>query len=74
VGRPRHPKKEVEEAIRYALDEKAWTLEVRKGKGHAWGVLRCPAGEDKVRVWGTPRSPGDHAKQIRQAALRCPHC
>jgi hypothetical protein len=43
--------------------------------GH-WGRLFCPhANRDgcQVGVYGTPKSAGDHAKQIFRAINRCPH-
>lgn len=72
MGRSRHPKKEVEGAIAYAI-EAGWNLEPRKGRGHAWGLLRCCTGEDYAWVWSTPRDARNHAKQIQRAVIRCPH-
>ena len=39
MARPRHPDKDVEEAVQYA-ESRGWTF-VRTG-AHAWGVLHCP--------------------------------
>jgi hypothetical protein len=73
VARPRHPKKEIEDAIQYA-ERLGWTCE--KASGHAWGRLYCPHGDRGgciLSVWSTPRSPGNHAHQIRRQVDRCPH-
>ncbi len=37
--RPKHPKKEVEKALRYA-ETHGWRVEV--GGSHAWGKIYCP--------------------------------
>ncbi len=71
TGRPRHPKKEVEDAVAYAKS-KLWTW---RKQGH-WGRLFCPhGGRDgcQVGVFGTPRDAGNHARQIIRAVNRCPH-
>jgi hypothetical protein len=69
---PRHPSRDVADAVAFAL-AKGWTYSPRRKQGHAWATLRCPAGEDTVAVWSSPRNPGNHAKQIRRAVIRCPH-
>jgi hypothetical protein len=69
--RPRHPKKEVEGALAYA-EAHGWTVTTRPGHGHAWGIARCS--ESCVAwVWSTPRSPDNHARDIRHAVDRCEH-
>lgn len=70
-GRTRHPKKEVEQALRFA-EASDWSVEPKKG-GHAWGEIRCPTGRCRVAVWSTPRSPGKHAKALIARVRRCPH-
>ncbi len=70
MGRPRHPKKHIEEAIRYA-EQQGWSVEL--SRGHAWGKLRCPAGRCLVVVYSTPRSEEDHARVIRRKVDNCPH-
>jgi hypothetical protein len=73
AARPRHPKKEVEDAVAYA-EHRGWTW--LKVAGHAWGKLHCRhRGRDgcTIFVWSTPRSPGNHARQIRREVDRCPH-
>ena len=70
MPRRRHPKKEVEEALRYA-EEAGWTVEPTV-PGHRWGVARCGLG-CSLSIWSTPSSAGDHGKDIRRAVRRCPH-
>ncbi len=74
--RGRHPSKEIELVLR-ELEALGWVLV--KGKGHAWGLLRCPANSSDCRcgaycqmsVWSTPKSPERHARQLRQKAMAC---
>lgn len=71
MARPRHPQKEVEEAVAYA-EARGWTW---RPMGH-WGRLFCPyadRGGCQTGVNSTPRNPGHHARQIRRAVDRCPH-
>ncbi|MCE9525711.1 MAG: hypothetical protein K8R36_06620 [Planctomycetales bacterium] len=70
-----HPNKHIREAVDYVL-EHGWTLREASGHAHVWGMLLCPRQErDGCRrgVYSTPRSPEDHAKDIRRAVNRCPH-
>lgn len=70
VARSRHPKKEIEVALTYA-ESRGWTVTARsRKKSHAWGRAVSPDGARKVRIDGTPRSPGNVAKQIRRAVDR----
>lgn len=54
-------------------------MELIKGNGHAWGILRCPVNDKECRcgvfcqmsVWSTPANPEQFAKKIRQKALSC---
>ena len=71
AGRPRHPKKEIEEAVSYA-ESKGWTW---RKMGH-WGRIFCAhADRDGCQfgVNGTPKNAEDHAKQVVRAVDRCPH-
>ena len=71
--RPRHPNKHNEAAIRYA-ERIGWRVEM--SHGHAWGFLLCPHGERggcNPAVYSTPRSPQNHARQLRRKIDRCPH-
>ncbi len=70
MPRGRHPKKEVEAALRQA-EKAGWTVE-QTAAGHRWGVARCGSG-CSVSVWSTPRNPGNHAKAIAKAVSNCPH-
>jgi hypothetical protein len=73
MTRPRHPKPVIEKAIQYA-EGLGWTAEL--SNGHAWGRLFCPQSTREgciVSVWSTPRSPENHARQIRKVVDRCPH-
>jgi len=73
MTRPRHPKPEIEKAVQYA-EGLGWTAEL--SNGHAWGRLFCPQSTQEgciVSVWSTPRSPENHARQIRKVVDRCPH-
>ncbi|TMD14933.1 MAG: hypothetical protein E6J00_04265 [Chloroflexi bacterium] len=70
--RSRHSDKEVESALRYA-ELRGWTVLV--GRSH-WAIIRCPERSPsgcQASVWSTPRSPVNHARQIRRAVDRCPH-
>jgi len=71
MARPRHPKKEIEDAVTYA-EVRGWVVEI--SNGHAWGKLYCPFRDPEgciVSVWSTPRSAGNHARQIMRAVDRC---
>ncbi len=41
-----HPKKEIEDALRYA---EAYAWRVSLGGGHAWGKIYCPYNDDECR-------------------------
>jgi len=76
MARKRHPKKEVEVALRYA-EQKGWRVEV--GGSHAWGKMYCPHNDKECRcgafcissIWSTPRNAGTHANQIRRVIDNC---
>lgn len=71
MSRPRHPNKEIEEAVVYA-ESKGWRY---RKQGH-WGRMYCAhADRDgcQTGVNSTPRNNEAHAKQIRRAVDRCPH-
>lgn len=73
MARPEHPNKEIEAAVKHAIS-KGWRF--KGSKGHAWGRLFCPAkvrGGCQISVWSTPKSPFDHARQIRRRVDKCPH-
>ena len=76
VVRARHPKKEVEEALRHA-ESKGWRVEV--GGSHAWGKIYCPYNDAECRcgefcitsIWSTPRNPGNFARKVRRVVDNC---
>ena len=76
MARKRHPSKEIEAMIQ-ELEALGWA--VIEGKGHAWGILRCPNNSKECRcgefcqmsVWSTPKNPQHFAKKVRQKALAC---
>jgi len=75
-SRAKHPKKEVEEALRYA--EEAGSR-VSVGGSHAWGKVYCPYDDEECRcgefciasVWSTPKNAGNHARQIKRVVDNC---
>ncbi|MDZ4168034.1 MAG: hypothetical protein U1E26_00065 [Coriobacteriia bacterium] len=76
--RNRHPKKPIEEALRYA-ESKGWRVEQAGRSSHAWGRLYCPHDNPACRcgqhcvtsIASTPRVPEDHARQIRRKVDGC---
>ena len=76
VARTRHPKKEIEEAIRHA-EANGWRVEI--GGSHAWGKLYCPYNDAECRcgefcitsIWSTPRNPGNYARKLRRVVDNC---
>jgi hypothetical protein len=76
MGRARHPKKEVEKAIRHA-EAHGWRIEV--GGSHAWGKMYCPYNDAECRcgefcitsIWSTPKNPGNHARQLQRVVDNC---
>lgn len=78
MTRPRHPDKEVEEALRYA-ETYGWRVGI--GGSHAWGKIYCPHHDSTCRcgefcissIWSTPKNPGNHARQIKRIVDHCIH-
>jgi len=76
MSRIRHPKKEIEEAIRHA-EESGWNIKV--GGSHAWGKMYCPYNDTECRcgeyciasIWSTPKNPGNHARQLKRVVDNC---
>lgn len=74
MAHKRHPDKDVEAAIQYA-EEHGWAV---KAGGH-WGFLYCPYNDQECRcgtrckagIWGSPKNPGNHAKQLREVVDGC---
>ncbi|MDH3975433.1 MAG: hypothetical protein OEV42_14230 [Deltaproteobacteria bacterium] len=76
MPRKMHPKKEIEEALKYA-ETNGWRVET--GGSHAWGKIYCPYNSKDCRcgefcitsVWSTPRNAGNHTRQIRRVIDNC---
>lgn len=76
MSRARHSKKEVEAAIQHA-EQHGWRVKV--GGSHAWGKIYCPYNDAECRcgefcitsIWSTPRSPGNHARQLMRVVDNC---
>jgi len=73
--RHKHPKKEIEKAIKYA-ESRGWRYRETGHSAHAWGRLLCPLQEREgcsMSIWSTPRDADRHAQQIRNSIDACPH-
>jgi hypothetical protein len=73
--RPRHQKKEIEDAIQAAIDS-GWRYQESGSSSHCWGTLLCPEASidgHKFIVSSTPKNSGNHAKKIRKAVEKCIH-
>lgn len=76
MKRSRHPKKEIEEAIRHA-ENHGWRIEA--GGSHAWGRMYCPYADPEcgcgefciTSIWSTPRNAENHARQLRRIVDNC---
>ncbi len=76
MSRTKHPKQEVEVALKYA-EEQGWRIEI--GGSHAWGRMYCPYNDGSCRcgefciasISSTPRNAGNHGKQIRRVVDNC---
>ncbi|MCP4261225.1 MAG: hypothetical protein GY938_18945 [Ketobacter sp.] len=75
MKRSRHPSKDIEAALQEAEDQ-GWIVEV--GGSHCWGKLKCPTNSGCrggqyciISISSTPRSPTNHAKQIKKAVNKC---
>jgi hypothetical protein len=76
MGRTKHPKKEIEEALKHA-ESRGWVI--KEGGAHAWGKIYCPFNDNECRcgefcitsVWSTPRNPTNHASQLCRVVDNC---
>lgn len=74
VHRRRHPKKDVEPALRYA-EQHGWIVRATAA-GHKWGVMYCT---DRVQphcrasIWSTPVNPSTFARQLMRRVDGRPH-
>ena len=74
-----HGSKELPERNRRDAERLGWVVERRSG--HAWGLLKCRKHDDQCRcgrfcrmsVWSTPRSAGNHARQLITRIDGCIH-
>ncbi len=73
MARKRHSNKEIEASLQYT-ESRNWEVFV-SARGHCWGVIRCPHGRGGCQksIWSTPRSPENHAREIRRFVDRCRH-
>jgi hypothetical protein len=73
----KHSNKEIRDALDFA-EKNGWTIEKSK-KGHAWGVMYCPNNDSECRcgihcmtsIWSTPKSPSNHARQLKRIVEGC---
>jgi hypothetical protein len=78
VPRRRHPDAHIEKALRHA-ESHGWRVELFNPRAHGWGKMYCPHNDPDCRcgefcmtvVWGTPRSPENHARQLRRVVNGC---
>lgn len=73
AARPRHPSKQIEEAISYAED-KGWRVEKAGARAHSWGRLLCPLADESgciVFVYTTPRDDDNHARKVKRLVDKC---
>ena len=73
--RPKHPNKEIEQAIKYA-ELKRWRYVPSGNSAHSWGRLLCPLSNRQghsMSIWSTPRTPENHAQQIKRTVDACEH-
>lgn len=76
MRRAKHPKKEVEQALRHA-EQQGWRVE--PGGSHAWGRMYCPRNLPECRcgefcitsICSTPKNAGNHARQLRRIVDNC---
>jgi hypothetical protein len=76
MSRPKHSKKEIEEALKHA-ESQGWTI--KPSGGHCWGKIYCPYNNDECRcgefcitsVWCTPKNAGNHAAQLYRVVNNC---
>ena len=70
-----HPNKHIRAAVECA-EINGWLVVKANARAHIWGRIYCPLQNREgcaKAVYSTPRSPEDHAKDIRRAVDRCPH-
>ena len=65
VNNMAHGEKEVRSALGEA-DTVGLKVVPTKAHGHSWGYIDCPKCPGRLYVWSSPRSPGNHARDIRR--------
>ncbi len=73
--RPKHPNKEIEEAVVYA-EKNGWTYKHSGKSAHSWGKLLCPLHTregHKMSIWSTPKNTFAHSQQIKRSVDKCQH-
>jgi hypothetical protein len=73
-SRTKHPKKDVEQALRFA-EENGWLVRPT-ASGHRWGEMICghtDADRCRISIWSTPKNPGNHADRLGRKVRNCPH-
>ncbi len=76
MARRTHSKPDIEAALKY-VEQNGWRVEL--GGSHAWGKIYCPYNDKECRcgeycissISSTPKSTGNHAKQIRRVVDSC---
>ncbi|MGB4246072.1 MAG: hypothetical protein WBJ75_00030 [Pseudohongiellaceae bacterium] len=76
MPRPKHPKKEIEQALTY-VEMHGWR--VVHGASHGWGRMYCPWNDRACRcgdycaysIWSTPRNAYSHARVLRRVVDNC---
>lgn len=72
VSRDRHPNKEIEEAIQYAIG-KGWKVEQNRGHG---GRIKCPYDHRDgcmISFASTPRCSKNEKRRLLRYIDRCSH-
>jgi hypothetical protein len=78
MARKRHPKPEVEAAIRHA-ESHGWRIPSEApthGERCCVRTMMRPVAAGSFciyRIWSTPQNPGNHGKQIRRVVDNCVH-
>lgn len=78
MPRRRHPDAHIEKALRHA-ERHGWRVVPLGARAHGWGKMYCPHNDPDCRcgefcvtvVWGTPRRPENHARQLRRVVDGC---
>ena len=72
---PRHPNKDIREAIEYAVS-KGWRIEKAGPRAHVWGRALCMEQSRAGHIFNihsTPRNPISHARKLQRYVDACEH-